>query len=339
MKRRLLDYLACPRCANALRLDGPSDRDVMEGMLTCSGCGSTYEVRGGIPRFPLADDHEATKVTRRTQRTYTYTWERVGEPAVEADWEKDSYHYTALIPADLVGGPGRLGLDAGCGAGHDLLRMAESGAELIGFDLSDGVEVAHRLTRHLPNVHVVQGDLNQMPFRAGIFDFIYSFGVLHHLPEPVRGVRNLARLLKPEAPLITYLYEDFGDRTRLERLLIGATRAVRRVTSRIPTAPLYALCWLAAPAVWLTCSAPARALSGVAPRLAERIPFRHTLRCSVLASDLFDRFAPPVEFRYSREGVRALYRQAGLERVESRRYRGWVSWGWLAPSGHVAASR
>lgn len=332
MKVWLLDYLVCPACDGELRLGADARRgdatEIAGGSLACARCVAAYPIVRGIPRFPLAGEPGIAPVTRRTQRAYTFTWRRFGEAAIAEQWEKDSYRYSELIPRELTSGAGKVGLDAGCGGGHDLLRMAEGGAEIIGFDLSAGVETADRLTRHLPNVHVVQGDLNRMPFRAGTFDFIYSFGVLHHLPEPVRGFKSLSRLLKPGAPLITYLYEDFGDRTGVERGILLAIRAVRRVTSRLPAGALYTLCCLAAPLVWATCAAPAWLLRPIAPRLAERIPFRHTLRGSVLASDLFDRFAPPVEWRYSRDGVSALYRAVGLDGVETRRYRGWVSWGW-----------
>lgn len=331
LKRKLLDYLACPACGDSLAISGGAsgtgDTDIIDGVLGCTGCAASYPVVGGIPRFAVAAEGEASAITERTRRTYTFSWGRFGEPAVAASWEKDSYRYSELIPADLTSGPGRLGLDAGCGAGHDLVRIADGGAEIIGFDLSDGVEVARRLTVHRPNVHVVQGDLNHLPFRPEIFDFVYSFGVLHHLSEPFRGFRNLARTLKPGAALITYLYEDFSDRSRLERALIALVRAIRRVTSHLPAGVLYGLCWVGAPFVWAACASPARLLRSVAPRLAVRIPFRHTLRWNVLASDLFDRFAPPVEWRYSRDGVIALYQAAGLDDVETRRFRGWVSWG------------
>ena len=270
--------------------------------------------------------------TARTRRVYDFTWRRFGVREVEATWEKDSYQYVRLIPTQLWGGPGKRGLEIGCGGGADLMRLSAHGAQLVGLDVSAGVESARRLTRHLPTVDIVQADVHALPFGAERFDFIYSFGVLHHLPDPQSAFAGLSKLLKPGAPLITYLYEDFGDRSRAERWLLASVRQVRRLTSRLPPVPLYALCWGAVPAVWLLCAVPAHALGPIAPRLAKRFPFSHTLRWPVLAADLFDRFAPPVEWRFSEGGVRRLYEHSGFERIETRSYRGWVSWGFKSMS-------
>jgi SAM-dependent methyltransferase/tetratricopeptide (TPR) repeat protein len=285
--------------------------------------GLVYRFFGTVS--PLSD------ATRRTRRVYDFTWRHFGEREVQETWEKDSYEYVRLIPAGLLGGPGKRGLEIGCGGGADLLRLAANGAQLVGFDLSAGVESARQLTRHLPNVDIVQGDVHALPFGSERFDFIYSFGVLHHLPDPQVAFADLSKLLKPGAPLITYLYEDLGDRSLAERFLLAAVRQVRRVTSRLPPVLLYSLCWGTVPAAWLFCSLPAHALRPIAPRLAKRFPFSHTLRWPVLAADLFDRFAPPVEWRFSDREVRQLYDRAGFERVETRPYRGWVSWGFKAP--------
>jgi uncharacterized protein YbaR (Trm112 family) len=65
MRRRLLEWLCCPRCRSALGLRtvrvavpgpaGPVGRDpveeVVEGILSCSACGRTYPVLDGIPRL------------------------------------------------------------------------------------------------------------------------------------------------------------------------------------------------------------------------------------------------------------------------------------------------
>lgn len=273
------------------------------------------------PTPPLSD------LTTRTRRVYDFTWRHFGEREVQETWEKDSYEYVRLIPPELWSGRGKRGLEIGCGGGADLLRLSAGGAQLVGFDLSAGVESARRLTKHLPNVGIVQGDVHALPFGPGQFDFIYSFGVLHHLPDPQVAFAGLATLLKPGAPLITYLYEDLGDRSPFERALLEAVRQVRRGTSRLSPGLLYGLCCAAVPAVWLFCSVPAHLLRPMAPRVARRFPFSHTLRGPVLAADLFDRFAPPVEWRFSEGSVRRLYERAGFERVETRAYRGWVSWG------------
>jgi SAM-dependent methyltransferase len=332
MNTWLLEVLRCPGCRGVLELRARAwsrrRDDVETGGLRCAGCRLEYAIERGVARFLSSSDADLPSVTQRTRRVYDYTWRRFGDVAVTDAWEKDSYTFTAMIPTTLYASKDKLGLDAGCGAGHDLQRLAASGARLVGFDLSAGVDTARALTADLPNVDVVQGDLNRPPFEDGVFDFVYSFGVLHHLPDPRRGFSNLAALLKPGAPLITYLYEDFGDRTPLERAALSAIRFVRRLTSRLPARVLHALCWVFTPLVWASCSMPARLLTRVAPPLAARIPFRHTLRWPVLASDLFDRFAPPVEFRYSAAGVRGLYEDAGLTGIETRRHRGWVSWGY-----------
>ena len=335
MRASLLQYLACPACHGELSLAAQPQATGVNGNLRCVPCRRSYPIVEGVPRFAGEGHVQAQDETVRTRRTYNFTWRRFGRREIERRWEKDSYQYDALIPRGLVSGTGKVGLDAGCGGGADLVRLAAGGAELIGFDLSDGVDVAAELAQGLANVHVVQGDLSSPPFTAGVFDFIYSFGVLHHLSDPQAGFINLAKLLKPGAPLITYLYEDFSDRSRFEQTLLGAVRGVRQVTSRLAPRWLYVLCWLLTPVVWSLCSVPAWVLRRCGASLAERMPFRHTLRWTVIASDLFDRFAPPVEWRVSQQQVLRLYEAAGLEHVEIRRYRGWVSWGFKPVGGSV----
>ena len=74
------------------------------------------------------------------------------------------------------------------------------------------------------------------------------------------------------------------------------------------------------PFVWFLFALPSKLLSWFSVSLAERLPFSHTIRWTVLAADLFDRFSPPVEHRFTEEGVRRLHERCGLERIEVRRY-------------------
>lgn len=334
MNVALLSQLACPRCRQPLTLTGTVGADpVREGELHCAPCAAAYPVRDGIPRFPAAAETVATTGTdaekvRRTRRAYDFTWTHFGASEIENRWEKDSYQYADLIPDSVFEGEGKIGLDAGCGGGADLLRCWQRGFRVVGFDLSAGVDSLARTAGVPPHGDLVQGDLHMLPFKPGSFDFIYSFGVLHHLPDPRRGFAALAEALKPGAPLVTYLYEAVDARSSLARGLLRGVAAVRRLTAGMTPQVLHALCWTAVPFVWAGFALPARAVAVVSPRTAAALPFGHTARWPVLAADLYDRFAPPVEYRFTEQQVRDLYAQCGLERVEVRRYKGWVSWGY-----------
>ena len=79
-------------------------------------------------------------------------------------------------------GPGRRALEVGCGTGLFLERVARSGAEVHGMDLSADLLAKARLrVGGLPNVHLYRGDAHRMPFPEGRFDAVYGSSVLHHL--------------------------------------------------------------------------------------------------------------------------------------------------------------
>lgn len=53
MKRSTIDILACPVCGKGVFLKTPLPRggEIIEGTLSCSGCGRSYAVKDGIPRM------------------------------------------------------------------------------------------------------------------------------------------------------------------------------------------------------------------------------------------------------------------------------------------------
>lgn len=222
-------------------------------------------------------------------------------------------------------------LDAGCGKGIDSLRMAErSGCPLISVDLSSAaVQQARGRTRHLPHVRVVRADLEHLPLQEARFNFVYSYGVLHHLPHPEQALAELVRVLAPGGLLAIYVYEDFSARSGAERLLLWAANQLRHLTVRMPPRQLFRLCQWLSPVVFVTCTLPARLLArmpGLAP-LSRRIPYHHGGHPFRLAPDLYDRLATPIERRYSRSAVMRWLAGHGLEDVRVHPLRGWVGCG------------
>jgi SAM-dependent methyltransferase len=107
-------------------------------------------------------------------------------------------------------------LDAGCGSGRYTMAMANAGAaHALGVDLSaravaDAAARADRLG-HGSRVSFVQGSVIDLPAEwTGRFDFVCSNGVVHHTPDPVKGLSEIHRVLKPGARAFVMVYGKGG---------------------------------------------------------------------------------------------------------------------------------
>ncbi|MEH2156707.1 class I SAM-dependent methyltransferase [Nostoc sp.] len=106
-------------------------------------------------------------------------------------------------------------LDAGCGTGvgTEYLVHLNPQASVVGIDLSTGALAvakercqrsgANRVEFH----HLSLFDLEQLP---GEFDLINCVGVLHHTPDPIRGIQALAKKLAPGGLMHIFVYGELG---------------------------------------------------------------------------------------------------------------------------------
>jgi ubiquinone/menaquinone biosynthesis C-methylase UbiE len=102
-------------------------------------------------------------------------------------------------------------LDAGCGNGRYtrfLLREADPDALITAFDLSQRMLKRARNRLRSPRVTHVAADLTRLPYPDAYFDAGVCGWVLEHLPDPIPGLRELARVLQPGAKLLLLVTED-----------------------------------------------------------------------------------------------------------------------------------
>jgi len=105
--------------------------------------------------------------------------------------------------------PGLTVLDAGCGLGDDVFRMAECvmpDGKVTGLDASVAMIEKARWRAHnadLP-VEFLSGDVKALPFPDSTFARCRIDRVLQHVPRPERAVSELARVLKPDGLLLAY---------------------------------------------------------------------------------------------------------------------------------------
>ncbi len=124
--------------------------------------------------------------------------------------EEERYRGQAFIHAfaQFTRWRGKKVLEVGCGCGIDLIQFARAGAEIYGIDLSHySVELTRKcLELYGLQAEVKQGDGRHLPFSSDYFDLVYSWGMLHHSPQPSKAVEEIYRVLKPGGYIKAMVY-------------------------------------------------------------------------------------------------------------------------------------
>lgn len=132
----------------------------------------------------------------------------------EAEALRYRYHYHLLPLFDQLAQqyPGGQLLEVGCSMGTDLLQLARRGFHVTGIDLAEaGIELAKQrfaLYGFVADLRV--GDAENLAFEDGMFDVVYSFGVLHHTPDTEQAVREIWRVLRGEGTAVVMLYHRYS---------------------------------------------------------------------------------------------------------------------------------
>ena len=307
--------------------------EVLTGVLINRDRKLLYPIMNGIPRMltfrtGVAQDFQALHESRLAGEFSGYAFPDESATPGEADilrtfssewvnYDWDGKAYWNLKPEawfrcmrfalDLERAPakGKLVLEAGIGIGgvaDNVCRTEE--CELVGLDLGHAVDGAFRHFGNNVFLHLVQASIFAPPFASETFDFVYSFGVIHHTYSTKTAFQSLARLPKRGGRLYVWVYSPRDEqRSLLRRSLMMMENMIRPALWRLPEQLQTVALAPVVPAYmgmqWL------RSVRSDGSVVA--YGFREALHAAR------DRFTPPFVHRHTEEEVSDWFRSAGFD--------------------------
>jgi ubiquinone/menaquinone biosynthesis C-methylase UbiE/uncharacterized protein YbaR (Trm112 family) len=259
MRDDLLALLACPVCRDGDLLG--LDKQEPDRTLTCSICGAEYSVRGGLPVL-LPPGLDPGRAHDELDHAHQHKHQQAGwfDREVAEEFEITRPHgtprayrwlLTRKLARSLDGLPtlrGATVVDACCGSGMEAEFLARHGASVLAVDISEGAarRTMARAERFGFDCFAVVGDVERLPIRTQAVDVAYVHDGLHHLPEPMAGIRELARVARqalsvnePADALLTQAAVVVGLSTNEEE----AGNPVRRLRPDVVRQELEAAGW------------------------------------------------------------------------------------------------
>lgn len=153
----------------------------------------TYDWHREIPHEPGSAEHLAD-VERRFLAEAWFAQHPGAQP------------FSGLIPFEELAG--RDVLEVGCGTGVHARLLAAAGARLSAIDLTPtAVELTQRrLELAGLEADVREADAESLPFPDRSFDFVWSWGVVHHSASTDRVLAEIGRVLRPGGRLALMVY-------------------------------------------------------------------------------------------------------------------------------------
>lgn len=106
---------------------------------------------------------------------------------------------------------GKRVLEIGCGAGYDAYMFCKQGAEYTGIDIVP--ENIERTKKHLSfynlQATILEMDAEHLAFSKK-FDLIYSFGVLHHIPNIDGALQSIKNNLADDGEIWIAVYNKYS---------------------------------------------------------------------------------------------------------------------------------
>jgi SAM-dependent methyltransferase len=232
--------------------------------------------------------------------------------------EKLGDEYFDIITPEMLNKKSSV-LEVGCGSGRFLKYLVDKVGTLVGVDPSKAIFASDNLLGKNDKVILVKASANDLPFPDESFDFVYSIGVLHHIPDTYKAMESCVAKVKKGGYFFTYLYYNLDNRGSLFRSIFNLSTIVRQRVSKLSGKSKRIVCDVLAVTLYMpfiSLSRICKAL-GVPSNLRKKIPLNGYENKSfyIIRNDSLDRFGTPLEQRFTKEQIRDMMEKAGLVEI------------------------
>ncbi len=210
-----------------------------------------------------------------------------------------------VAPLDPSNFNDKVVLDAGCGMGRNSYWVLKWGAkEVTAFDFDErSVAVARNNLKDFSNVQVIFKSIYDIDWHEK-FDIAFSIGVIHHLEDPVRALKNMINALKPGGILLIWVYSYEGN----EWIPRFVDPIRKHITSKLPVAFVHWLAYGCSIPLWLII----KIFRGPTPYLRQLSKFKFWHVHSIV----FDQLIPTVANYWKKEEVLFLLEQLPIKNIQ-----------------------
>jgi ubiquinone/menaquinone biosynthesis C-methylase UbiE len=226
-------------------------------------------------------------------------------------------YFDIVTPA--MYGRDKIAADFGCGTGRWTKYFANKVGAIAAIDPSDAIFAAAQVLDKVDNVQLYKASIDNLPFPDNYFDFGFSLGVLHHIPDTAKAMNACVQKIRSGGYFLVYLYYNFDNRGRLFRFIYWLSNLIRLVVSKLPGAIKRFVCNILAILLYMPFVGLCRFLRmiGVREKFRQKIPLQIYEKASfyIIRNDALDRFGTPLEQRFTKMEITEMMEKAGLGEI------------------------
>jgi ubiquinone/menaquinone biosynthesis C-methylase UbiE len=215
LKENLLSVIICPTCHTNfdLTIKSKINTEIITGFLKCKNK-HKFLITGGIPRF--VTDKQADFI--KTEDAFSSKWEIFNKTyhdpvwiSKQKKWFIERFGWKTAKNLNKFLKTKKFILDAGTGVGNSAkLFSTNKTSNVFAIDASSSINFAYKKYGKNKNIHFIQADLRNLPFKKNTFDFICSDQVLHHTKNTETSFKYLRKFLQKSGHISIYVYNKKG---------------------------------------------------------------------------------------------------------------------------------